>query len=93
MWIGIILGLVIGIILCAIFFLPKLKQTQQLDLFQSVNVTHIDNNWQAEGTNVGDIPYQAIEPSKPKYEIETDLEKLDKDVENNCSIIISKGDK
>ena len=31
MWIGIILGLVIGIILCAIFFLPKLKQTQQLD--------------------------------------------------------------
>lgn len=31
MWIGIILGLVIGIILCAIFFLPKLKQTKQLD--------------------------------------------------------------
>ena len=31
MWIGIVLGLVIGIILCAIFFLPKLKQTKQLD--------------------------------------------------------------
>lgn len=31
MWIGIILGLVIGIILCTIFFLPKLKQTKQLD--------------------------------------------------------------
>ncbi len=46
------------------------KQAQQIDLFQSVNVTNTNDNWQAEGNNVGDIPYKT-EPSKPKNEIET----------------------
>ncbi len=45
------------------------KQVEQIDIFQRVNVTKTDDNWQSEGNNAGDIPYQPIEPPAPKYEV------------------------
>lgn len=51
------------------------KQSEQINLFQTVNQTKTDNNWQTDGNNAGDIPYKPIEPSKPKNSIDSENKK------------------
>ncbi len=40
-------------------------ETEQINLFQTVKVKNIDDNWQSDGNNAGDIPY-VPEPPKTK---------------------------